>query len=444
MTPFATGSRSMNSSVRCTLPPVVSPMQTAGIPAAMGTLASVLDASKLGSRPSAVKRTRGDLDDRAVGCDHARRTLADRLGRVDDRIPAIAALDKSRHPIAESAQRRLVDRSQVKEAGRFRGYRIDRDAAIDHAHVQRRLRRARQGIASSSAMSLDNPWMAFGRPKSPQECPPGPLTVMRNRLLPTATCVTRPRLWPSRATTAPISEREASTSRIPRRLPRPSSPTLPVSSTSTAGASPAMRSRSASLIAAATATLLSPTPGPDRRSADRLDLQWRADREHRVDVRGDNQPRASVPATVAGQGSTPTTSPIASRSVARPAVAKSRSTRSDFAVSSPVGEGTAEISAVSSSTSGVTASAAARTASIRSGEARITGSPAHVTGLAHRCANSRRRPENATTAVSRLQRNDTITDHKIRPPLAVNWPTPVVSVHRRHHRTEEHRGIPPL
>src|SRR5687767_15380663 len=46
-----------------------------------------------------------------------------------------------------------------------------------------------------------------------------------------------------------------------------------------------------------------------------------------------------------------TTSPIASRSVVRPAVAKSRSTRSDFAVSSPVGEGTAEISAVKSSRS---------------------------------------------------------------------------------------------
>ena len=103
-------------------------------------------------------------------------------------------------------------------------------------------------------------------------------------------------------------------------------------------------------------------------------------------------------------------------------MAKSRSTRSDFAVSSPVGEGTAEISAVNSSTSGVTASAAARTASIRSDEARITGSPAHETGFAHRCANSRRRPENATTAVSRLQRNDTITDHKIRPPLATGQP----------------------
>jgi hypothetical protein len=31
----------------------VSPTQTAGIPAAIGTLASVLEASKLGSRPSA-------------------------------------------------------------------------------------------------------------------------------------------------------------------------------------------------------------------------------------------------------------------------------------------------------------------------------------------------------------------------------------------------------
>ena len=32
------------------------------------------------------------------------------------------------------------------------------------------------GMASSSAMNLDNPWMAFGRPKSPHECPPGPLS----------------------------------------------------------------------------------------------------------------------------------------------------------------------------------------------------------------------------------------------------------------------------
>ena len=43
----------MYSSVRCTFPPVVSPMQTAGMPAAIGTLASVLEASKLGSSPRA-------------------------------------------------------------------------------------------------------------------------------------------------------------------------------------------------------------------------------------------------------------------------------------------------------------------------------------------------------------------------------------------------------
>jgi hypothetical protein len=45
-------------------------------------------------------------------------------------------------------------------------------------------------------------------------------------------------------------------------------------------------------------------------------------------------------------------------------------------------------------------------------------------------------PKSATTAVSRLQWNDTITDHKILPLLTVTRPILAVSGRRRQHRTE--------
>jgi hypothetical protein len=45
-------------------------------------------------------------------------------------------------------------------------------------------------------------------------------------------------------------------------------------------------------------------------------------------------------------------------------------------------------------------------------------------------------PKSATTAVSRLQWNDTITDHKILSLLTVTRLILAVSGHRRHHRTE--------
>jgi hypothetical protein len=42
-------------------------------------------------------------------------------------------------------------------------------------------------MASSSAISFASACSALGRPKSPQEWPPGPDAVIRSRLLPTAT-----------------------------------------------------------------------------------------------------------------------------------------------------------------------------------------------------------------------------------------------------------------
>ena len=60
-------------------------------------------------------------------------------------------------------------------------------------------------ISSISLMMRAAAWIALCFPKSPQEWPPGPSIVMRYRMLPTAMCVTRPRLCPSTATTAPIS-----------------------------------------------------------------------------------------------------------------------------------------------------------------------------------------------------------------------------------------------
>ena len=103
-----------------------------------------------------------DLDDRTVGRNYAGRALANRLGGIGDSIPSIAALDKTRHAIAEPAQSRLVDRSQVKKARGFRSDRVHRDATTYHADVQRCLRRPRQRnrieLCDQFAQPMDGVW----------------------------------------------------------------------------------------------------------------------------------------------------------------------------------------------------------------------------------------------------------------------------------------------
>ena len=129
---------------------------------------------------------------------------------IDSAAYSIASprLLRSTSRVTRSLSRRNADSSIDR-----RSSRQDASGAIvltetppsNHADVQRRLRRPGQRdrieLRDQLGQSLDRVWA----PEVAPRVPPGPLTVMRNRRLPTATCVTRPRLWPSRATTAPIS-----------------------------------------------------------------------------------------------------------------------------------------------------------------------------------------------------------------------------------------------
>ena len=105
--------------------------------------------------------------------------------------------------------------------------------------------------------------IALGRPRLAQEWPPGPLTAMRARRLPTASTATCRRPWPSSASTRSGS-RSAHAARAPTRLPSPSSPT--VKATASPSAARSRASCSTTWTAHTTAAALSPTPGPRRRS----------------------------------------------------------------------------------------------------------------------------------------------------------------------------------
>ena len=188
--------------------------------------------------------------------------------------------------------------------------------------------------------------------------------------------------------------------------PSPSSPTLPVSSTSTAGTSPAIRSSSASLIAAATATLLSPTPGPVRRSVGPLDAPTACSIGNTVsmcaatssDLRR-RRPRGCRPGIVADH--VPEVVPLGRKTGGgeesldeerlRRLLSRRRRNRRDQRRSVPARRESPRRRQP----------APPRSALVRPGS---QASPAHATGVAHSMRDSRRRPENATTAVSRLGR----------------------------------------
>src|SRR5215813_2907096 len=85
------------------------------------------------------------------------------------------------------------------------------------------------GYAANLAMARPRACTGFTVPKSPQECPPGPMIVTLKRLDPSARLVIRSRPGPTSETKASTLSRKLPPENrclTPRRLPSPSSPTV--------------------------------------------------------------------------------------------------------------------------------------------------------------------------------------------------------------------------
>ena len=120
-------------------------------------------------------------------------------------------------------------------------------------------------------IALPMAWMALGIPKAPQLCPPGPVNVTSRRVLPMPVMRTSSIPCPSTASTVSTCPCQVSSkARMPQRLPSPSSPTLAAKMTRPGGSGCRWRMAAATLSMAATATQLSPIPGPYKRC-----LVWR-------------------------------------------------------------------------------------------------------------------------------------------------------------------------